>query len=283
MCNKGNKQDDYKAIINYVLDYKLQDTDSIVNIKLSTSDIAGIIEQYLEQLTKRGASYISCAELAEKLGVFQTDIFETIKQMITYELTDTDTLKRYINHQAGDPGIMAIFMSRSTVLNNYRYQVPIDLKEALIKYNYDTANLEETITNYLIDHNIQIDDCIISTVDAVGIVCKPQVDVLKELQSIIHTCINIIDDTVCEKAIQELTRLGIYLLGDAKYAQAESSEDRMKYKKEETFLESNRLPNIKIMIHNKEYFTKKEAGMYRVFYSQYDNGFIQPNSIANLF
>lgn len=272
MCNKGNKEEVYKRIIDDALDCKLHAVDSMINIQLNTSDIVNIINKYLKGLISRNVYYMSCSDLAEKLEVFPTDVFETNKQMINYELIDINDLKRYINHQAGDPGIIAVFMSRSTVLNNYKYQVPIDLKEALIKYNYDTTDLEETITKYLIEHNIQIDDCIISTQDAVGIICKPQVDVLKELQSIICTCISIIDDTVCEKATKEMQELPKQLLF---YTKNLDEEELNKFKEEKTFLNSEKYSNIRIMVHNKEYFYRKKNTMYREFYSQYDNAFSQ--------
>lgn len=276
MCNGENREEAYKRIIDVALDCKLHDVDSMANIQLNTSDIADIINKYLEELISRNVHYMSCSDLAEKLEIFPIDVFETNKQMINYELIDINDLKRYINHQAGDPGTIAVFMSRSSVLNNYRYQVPINLKEALIKYNYDTTDLEETITKYLTKHNIQIDDCIISTVDAMGIVCKPKVDVLKELQSIICTCISTIDDTVCEKATKELQELPKQLLF---YTKNLDEEELNKLKEEETFLNSEKYSNIRIMIHNKEYFYKKKDTMYREFYNQYDNAFSQVFSI----
>lgn len=252
MGNNGNSEETYRSIINDALNV----TNSNKIYTLDTDELEEIIRVYLDSLSINMIAYTDASTLASKLGIDRSYIFEIINKYCNIELSNFDEFKTYIKHRVKHEGYIEVFISKSGIYSEDEYRIPDSYRELLELCKYNVNSIEQLITEYLINNKIQVHDCIINTVEGVGVRCQPHIDVIKELVKILDKSLEIIMDTVYWRAIQRLNDL-------------EKRVDVVNYREEvvkSSYSNMHTLLDIRDKIDNNDAIISK----YKPFYKRYD-------------
>lgn len=203
MCDEENREETYKRII----DDALNNTNNSENDALGADELEKVIESYLKSLDINKITYPDLDKIADEIDMSIYFVFSAANKYYKIELDNFEEYKKYIRHKMDLNECVDIFVSKSGVYSGYEYKIPDSCRELLKLHGCNIDSIEQYLTAYLIDNKIQIDDCIITTTDGVGVRCKPYTDVLKNLAKIFDKCLEIIIDTMYGRAIQELNGL----------------------------------------------------------------------------
>lgn len=265
--------DKYKSIIDGSIKVIDDKGELIEDNTIRGGEVQNIISQYLDELGINSVKATNYKDIASKMGISSENIFITTRNTIMIELISLDEFVRYIRSQ----DISKVFMASTDISEDYIYEIDYSTKQKLKKFGCNVDGIEFNVTNFIDEDNIQVADFCISTLDGVGIKYRADSSFLDKINSILRTCVRILEEQAEAKkiktynnAVNALPALLNYLINDAEYKLCTNKTKRNNYKVQGKFLLLPEFMSIREMIYNKPAINTEEYIRFKDFYVQYD-------------
>lgn len=263
----------YKSIIDGNIKVIDDKGEIIEDNTIRGGEVQDIISQYLDELDINSVKATNYKDIASKIGISSENIFITTSSSIRFELISLEEFVRYIRSQ----GISKVFMTSTDISEDYIYEINYSTKQKLKKFGCDVEDIEFNVTSFIDEDSIQVADFCISTLDGVGIKYRADSSFLDRVNSILRTCVRILEEQAEAKkiktyndAVSALPALLKYLINDAEYKQCTNKTKRKNYKVQGKFLLLPEFMSIREMIYNKPVINTEEYTRFKDFYVQYD-------------